>query len=91
MKVNEVVRVGLVSGCAVTGVRQLRLGYAELGVSGYVIENGPGVWVRCDGWMYSSFRVKFVVSSRREVGLLDFISLDSGLGVRGEAFSIAVA
>lgn len=24
----------------------VKLGYAELGVSGYVIENGPGVWVR---------------------------------------------
>jgi hypothetical protein len=39
------VAVGLVSvaGCDIVGVR---LGNADLGVSGYVIENGPGVCVR---------------------------------------------
>lgn len=43
--------VGLASvwvfGCDVVGVR---FGKAELGVSGYDIENGPGVCVLCEGW-----------------------------------------
>ena len=36
-------------GCELIGVRHCKLGNAELGVSGYVIEKGPGVWVRCEG------------------------------------------
>lgn len=40
--------VGIDSGCAVGGAES---GKAELGVSGYVMEKGPGVWVRCEGWV----------------------------------------
>lgn len=36
----------VVFGCEVVGVR---FGKAELGVSGYAIENGPGVCVLCEG------------------------------------------
>ena len=49
VNVNEAaVSLASSSRSAVMGVR-FELGNAELGVSGYAIENGPGVWVRCDG------------------------------------------
>jgi hypothetical protein len=82
--------VGLISrlGNRLVGVR---LSMADLGVSGYVIENGPGVCVRCEGWMYSPVP-KFFVSSRSDVGLLAFgVSKFAGLAVRGEEFSMAAA
>lgn len=71
----------------------VKLGYAELGVSGYVIENGPGVWVRCDGWTYSLPPKTLLVSSRNDVRLANLESTDveRGLAVLGEAFSIATA
>lgn len=94
VNVNEVA-VGLGSvwrgGCVlVVGVK---LGYAELGVSGYVIEKGPGVWVRCEGWTYSLSPGKLLVSSRNDVRLVNLVSIDveRGLAVLGEAFSIATA
>lgn len=37
---NEVAAIVFVPGCAVVGVK---FSIAELGVSGYVIEKGPGV------------------------------------------------
>ncbi len=92
VNVNEVA-VGLGSvwrgGCVlVVGVK---LGYAELGVSGYVIEKGPGVWVRCEGWTCSLSPGKLLVSSRNDVRLVNLVSIDveRGLAVLGEAFSIA--
>lgn len=71
-----------VSGWAVAGVKD------KLGVSGYSMENGPGVWVRCDGWIYSSPEC-MEVSSRNGVERVSLESLDEGFGVRGEEFSIA--
>jgi hypothetical protein len=77
------------SGCAVVGVES---GNAELGVSGYVIEKGPGVWVRCEGWTYVSFGEAIFVSKRNEVGFFCCSKVEEGgFAVLGEAFSIAAA
>lgn len=76
-----------VSGCVVMGVWE----YADVGVSGYVIENGPGVCVRWDGCTYSlSALLTFDVSSRKKVGFPDLLS-DNGLAVFGDEFSMAAA
>lgn len=60
-------------------------------MSGYVIENGPGVWVRLDGCIYPS--PKFLVSRRSGVRFAGLGSrpADGGIGVLGEAFPIATA
>jgi hypothetical protein len=79
-------------GCAVTGVGDENV----VGVSGYTIVNGPGVWVRSDGNIEVSPDEE--VTNRNDVGLAVLIAvfgsiadIGAGFAVLGEDNSIAAA